>query len=60
VCGTLAWPMICGLWKRARKSHLNNDETSTGAVCGSEVDARLVVRDVEALDGRQSAIGEAK
>lgn len=47
-------------WRRRSLSYLNDDETSTGAVGGGEVDARLVVGDIEALDGREGAVGQGE
>ena len=41
-------------------SHLNEDEAGTGSLGRGKVDARLVVRDVEALDGGEGTLGEAQ
>jgi hypothetical protein len=41
-------------------SHLDDDEAGTGGLGRGKVNARLVVRDVEALDGREGTLGEAQ
>jgi len=40
--------------------HLDDDETGTSAVCSGEVDARLIVGDVEALNSREGAVGKTE